>query len=186
MGVTAAQLFDFDRDLAQPVEGVRLPGLFADAHSPDTAANSQPIIVSQTQSDADTEAADSLMANPWMQTLKQRIFAKIENNGWGEGIDLLMRSLDGRELEQAEKILQEFQYEFAAAGYAEAAAYIGDLLSYSDLGLGYDFFNTSENSGGGVPEPDVDINRYRIENHFAEERFKPRQHVQPFLGVSYG
>lgn len=186
MGVTAAKLFDSDRAQTQPITDTFLPGVFAGAHDHESTATHTPIIISQAQSDADSDAADSLMANPWVQTLKQRVLAKIENKGWGEGIDLLIKNLDGREFEQAEKILKEFQYEFAEAGYHEAANYIGDLLSYSDLGLGFDFFNTSENSGGGVPEPDADINRYRIESHFADERLKPRQHVQPFLGISYG
>lgn len=59
-------------------------------------------------------------------------------------------------------------------------------LSFADLGLDIEFFNTGINSPGSVPEPDVKVNRQQIEAHFDDERFKPKMFVQPFSGTSYG
>lgn len=185
MGDTAATLFDTDRGQQHRIGDANLPGLFALAHNHETSGTDTPIIFSNANA-ADSDAADSLIANPWVQSLKQRVFEKIQNNGWGEGIDFLMQRLDGRDFEEVEQVLLDFQHECSQRGYEEAAAHIGSLLAYAELGLDADFFNTSENSAGGVAEPDVDINRYRIESHFANERHKPEQHVQPFLGISYG
>lgn len=186
MGDTAAILFDTDRGEAHRLGDADLPGLFTHAHNHDTTGQNQTIISAGANAGADSDAADSLVANPWIQSLKQRVFAKIQESGWGEGLDMIMNALDGREYEEVEAVLLDFQDEFIQRGYKEAATHIDSLLAYADMGLDFDFFNTSENSVGSVTEPDVQTNRYRIENHFDLERHKPEQHVQPFLGVSYG
>ena len=111
MGDTAAILFDTDRGTAHRIGETELPGLFMVAHDHETTGTDSAIITAGANAIADTEAGDSLIANPWVQTLKQRVFAKIQESGWGEGIDILLERLDGRDFEEVEQVLRDLVLE---------------------------------------------------------------------------
>ncbi len=191
MGVTAAILFDTDRGQTHPITDVGLLDRFTGAHDDErpltTIDNISTVITSTAGSTTDSEEEHgSLINDPYAMTTRKLFYEKLEHGKWGEAIDMLGDRLKNADEGYARELLTEFRDKFQEMGLNDAANELTSILAFSDLGMGFDFFNTSENSTGDVAEPDVAINRYKIEQHFDWERLKPPQHVQPFLGVSYG
>ena len=191
MGETAAILFDTDRGQTHPITDAGLLDRFAGAHNDERPLimvnNANTVITGAEGSNTQSEGEqDSLINDPYAMTTRKLFYEKLEHGKWGEAIDMLGERLKNADEGYARELLTEFRDKFQEMGLNDAANELTSILAFSDLGMGFDFFNTSENSTGDVAEPDVAINRYKIEQHFDWERLKPPQHVQPFLGVSYG
>ncbi|MFK7839462.1 MAG: hypothetical protein AB8B83_03950 [Bdellovibrionales bacterium] len=141
-----------------------------------------------------TAGVEELVLNPYAQSLKQQVFSLILNGTpHGQVLDYIYDHLDGESTAIIERTLSEFAQEFSDMGLNDMARELQHviaalpILSYSDLGMGVDFFNTGPNSTGSVENAgEVGRLRYAIEAHFDDERYKPKADVKPFLGASYG
>lgn len=142
-----------------------------------------------------TQETKTLVMDPYQRSPLERLFAQIGNGAdeasLSKALNKLFKHLDGKSADYTFNTLKKLFDGLEERGYdpfnsPQIVFEINQFLSFNDMGLDIEFFNTGPNSTGGVPEPDVSINRYAIEHHFDGERHKPLQHVQPFSGLSYG
>lgn len=181
MSITAAKLYKTpgtDTEHFAHVQGLR--SRFAESALNASRMNQEQIQTTVSSAVND----DALVLNPYDKTTMQRILSRVENGQWGKAVDMLNTHLDGKTAYETREILQDFADKCLDRGVSQPVVF--DMLSFMDLGMDVEFFNTGPNSSGDVSEPSVEENRYHIQAHFKNELHKPIQDVQPFLGASYG
>lgn len=148
-------------------------------------ANTNAAITSNTDVQTGTTETDSFdLLAPTTLSWEDIVRSKLDAGLAGEAYNLLMTKLDGRELDYVLEKLEDFKVEFEEHGFTGLANDLGNiiqLLSDSTLGLDYDYHASGPNAARA--DEDMRIrNKYPMERHFQDQRFKPPQFVQAYPG----